>query len=54
MFSSGMRVDFKFSLNSQDMDLGDGLSFSRLSEPKLVFVEKEIAQVCECTGVFRA
>ena len=54
MFSSWIRVDFKFSLNSQDMDLGDGLSFSRLSEPKLVFVEKEIAQVCECTGVFRA
>ena len=45
---------FQVSLNSQDMDLGDGLSFSRLSEPKLVFVEKEIAQVCECTGVFRA
>ena len=52
MFSSWIRIDFKFSLNSQDMDLGDGLSFSRLPEPKLDFVEKEIAQVCECTGVF--
>ena len=54
MFSSWIRVDFKFSLNSQDMDLGDGLSFRSVFGTKLVFVEKEIAQVCECTGVFRA